>query len=305
MNRAAIIGRGWVLAGAAAIAAGAPVQAAVKKTIAVAPIQWTAGTVSWISGEALQAQMISELNNSGRYRVVERENLDGMLKEQDLATEGRVRGGSGAKTGELEGAQLMIKPVITDAEASDSKGGSGSFGGISVGSKKTVYKITMDVRIYDTSTGMILDTATVSAEQVKKADSGGTSVGGFGFGGNKDAAGDTTGDITRQLIQEAIRAIDKQAEMVAWKSKVVSVRDDKVIIRGGARDGLEQGMKFKVFSLGEPIIDDETGEVLDEGEETEVATIELIEVKDKVAYAKKIEGQQPEKDNVVAWIKGG
>ena len=34
------------------------------------------------------------------------------------------------------------------------------------------------------------------------------------------------------------RAIDKQAEMVAWKSKVVAVRDDKVIIRGGTFNGV-------------------------------------------------------------------
>ena len=56
-----------------------PALAEIKKTIAVAPVVWSAGAVSWISGEALQAQMITELNNSGRYRVVERENLQGML----------------------------------------------------------------------------------------------------------------------------------------------------------------------------------------------------------------------------------
>jgi len=309
MNTKTWTSRAWFFAGIAVfcgVGVGpARAKAEIKKTIAVAPIQWSVGTVSWISGEALQAQMISELSNTGRYRVVERENLDGMLKEQDLATEGRMRGGSGAETGELEGAQLMIKPVITDAEATESSGRSGSFKGFGMGKSKTVYKITMDVRIYDTSTGMILDTATVSAEQVKKGESGSGGVGGLGFGGNKDAGGDTTGDITRQLINDALKAIDKQAETIAWKSKVVLAKGDKIVIRGGERDGLEAGMKFKVFKLGEPIVDEDSGEVLDAGEETEVATIELTEVKDKVAYAKKITGDQPEKGNTVAWINEG
>jgi len=39
---------------------------------------------------------------------------------------------------------------------------------------------------------MIFDTATASADQVKKDKSGGTGIGGFGFGGNKDASGEAT-----------------------------------------------------------------------------------------------------------------
>ena len=77
--------------------------------------------------------MITELDKTGRYRVVERENLAGILQEQDLAAQGRMRKGSGAKSGDLEGAQLMIKCVITDAEEATSDGTSGGFGGFSGG----------------------------------------------------------------------------------------------------------------------------------------------------------------------------
>lgn len=279
-------------------------QAEVKKSIAVAPIGSSAGTVAWISGEAIQAQLITELTKTGRYRVVERENIGGILGEQDMGTAGRTRKGSGPATGDLEGAQLMIKGVITDAEEESGKGARGSFAGISLGGRKTIYRVTMDFRIYDTQTSLILDTATVTAEQVKKKKSAGLRIGGLGLGGDK-SAGDTTGAIIRDLIKQALVAVDKQAEKLGWKSKVLTVKNDKVVILGGSRDGLEDGMRFRLFQLGEQIIDEDTGQVLDEGEETEVGEIKLTQVKEKVSYATSVTGEPAQKGNVVKLITGG
>jgi curli biogenesis system outer membrane secretion channel CsgG len=277
---------------------GSPVQAEVKKSIAVAPIKWGGGRVSWVSPEALHAQMITELSKSGRYRVVERENLKGMLKEQDLAASGRMRKGSGAKTGDLEGAQIMIKCVITDAEEKSGKGGGFSIGGFSKGGGETRYRVAMDVRTYDTTTGLILNTTAVSAEQVKKSASTGISVGPFSKR-QSQSGGDTTGEITRELIRKALDVIDQQAAKIEWKSRVVNVQGGKAIILGGTRDGLEPGMKFKLLALGEPIKDAKTGEIISEGEETEVGVIQITSVKKKVAFAKKIEGKEPEPGNLV------
>jgi curli biogenesis system outer membrane secretion channel CsgG len=282
----------------------AAAEAEVKKSIAVAPITWSAGATSWISGEAIQAQLISELTKTGRYRVVERENISGILGEQDMGAAGRTRKGSGPAVGDLEGAQLMIKGVITDAEEESGKGGRGSLGGISLGGKKTIYRVTMDFRIYDTQTSLILDTATVTAEQVKKKKSGGLRIGKLGLGGDK-SKGDTTGAIVRDLIKQALAAVDKQAEKLPWKSNVISVKNEKVVILGGSRDGLENGMRFKLFQLGEQIIDEDTGQVLDEGEETEVGEIKLVQVKEKVSYATSVTGQPAQKGNLVRLLTGG
>jgi curli biogenesis system outer membrane secretion channel CsgG len=294
--------RSVVFAGVALLAATSLAGAEIKKSIAVAPIGSSAGTVGWISGEAIHAQLITELDKTGRYRVVERENLGGVLKEQDLAAEGRMRKGSGAETGNLEGAQLMIKGTITDAEEESGKGGSGGFKGISLGGKKTIYRVTMDFRIYDMTTGIILGTETASAEQVKKGKSGGVGIGGLRLGGNK-SEGDTTGAIVRDLIKQALAGLDKHSKIMGWKSNVLSVKKGKAVILGGLRDGLEKGMKFKLFKLGEQIVDDDTGEVLDEGEETEVGEIELVQVKEKISFATKTSGEEPEKGFVVRLIQ--
>ncbi len=294
--------RSAVLACVAVLAGTGPAGAEIKKSIAVAPIGSSVGTVAWISGEAIHAQLITELDKTGRYRIVERENLGGILQEQDLAADGRMRKGSGAKTGDLEGAQLMIKGTITDAEEESGKSGGGGFKGINLGGKKTVYRVTMDFRIYDMTTGIILGTVATSAEQVKKGKSGGIGIGGLRLGGSK-SKGDTTGAIIRDLIQQALVGLDKHSKVMGWKSKVLTVKKGKAVILGGLRDGLEKGMKFKLFELGEPVVDEDTGEVLDEGEETEVGEIELVQVKEKISYATKSSGQEPEKGFVVRLIE--
>ncbi len=291
-----------VLAGTISFLCTGWASAQVKKSIAVAPIQWqAAATIGGLSGEALTAQLISELNNSGKYRVVERENLEGILKEQDMATAGRTRKGSGAKTGDIEGAQLLIKAVITDAEEKGSQGGGVGIGGISVGGGETEYLLTMDMRIYDATTSLIMKTVTVSAKQKKGAVNAGVGIGGVSVGGQK-SGGDTTGAVVRDLIVKALGQINEQSEAQGWKTKVQAVKEGKIIILGGTRDGLKDGMKFEVFKLGEPLVDEKTGEVLDEGEETKIGEIELTEVKDKVAYAKAVSGEGFEKDNVAKLI---
>ena len=63
-------------------------------------------------------------------------------------------------------------------------------------------------------------------------------------------------------------------------------------------------MEFKVCERGEALIDEDTGEVLDEGEETEIGTIQLSKIKDKVSYATMVGGQgTAAKGNVVRLIK--
>jgi curli biogenesis system outer membrane secretion channel CsgG len=297
--------RGSLMAAAVAVVVASlcasSAMAEVKRSISVAPIGWTGGTVSWITGEALHAQMITELNKSGKYVVVERENLDGILKEQDLGASGRMRTGSAPKVGELEGAQIQVKCVITDAEEESGKGGRIGFRGVGIGGAKTIYRVTMDVRIYDNETGKILATETVTAEQEKGSKSGGLSVGGLSLGGDK-SGGDTTGAITRDLIKEAIAKIDIQAKKTAWRGKVISISGEKIIVVGGERDGLEAGMKFKIAKLGEPLKDPDTGEILDAGEETVIGTIELTSVKEKIGYAKLLDGKVPSKGDVTILI---
>jgi len=68
--------------------------------------------------EALQkgipGMMISELGQNPAARVVDRDNIESLLKEQDLGKDGRVDAATAAKIGKLVGARYMITGTFVD-----------------------------------------------------------------------------------------------------------------------------------------------------------------------------------------------
>ena len=94
------------------------------------------------------------LVNSGRFIVLEREHVRDVLGEQDFGKSGRVKGGTAAQVGEIEGAQWLIRGSVTQFEP--------ECGGATlavVGMKRACVAVSM--RIIDAKTGRVLASTTV------------------------------------------------------------------------------------------------------------------------------------------------
>ncbi len=85
-------------------------------------------------GEGMRQMLTTALFKSKRFAVVERELIDEVIKEQDLAASDRVQQGSGAATGGILGADLIIAGAVTEfvADAVTVKAGGSSGGPISM-----------------------------------------------------------------------------------------------------------------------------------------------------------------------------
>jgi curli biogenesis system outer membrane secretion channel CsgG len=131
-------------------------------------------------GDGLATMLTSELVNSNRFMVLERDTLGDILQEQDLGAAGRVRAGTAAPVGEIEGAEILVMGAVT-AFAPDAMG----LGGLLVGGVTLIgsalisakndhvpivaatYKesyIAMDIRMVDARTGRVLDSLTVEGK---------------------------------------------------------------------------------------------------------------------------------------------
>ena len=177
---------------------------AAKPSIGVAEFQndTSAGWWSGGVGRELAGMLSNELAGTGKFKVVEREKLDKVLDEQDLADSGRIKKSTGAKIGQVTGAQYLVVGTLSAFE-NDVKGTGGgvSFRGISVGGKKEDAYLAVDLRVIDTTTGEVAFTRTVEA----RASSGGLSVGVYrgGFGGNLGQYEKTpTGKAIRAVLME-------------------------------------------------------------------------------------------------------
>jgi curli biogenesis system outer membrane secretion channel CsgG len=187
---------------------------------------WWSGGV----GRELAGMLTNELAGTGKFKMVEREKLDAVLDEQDLADSGRIAKKTGAKIGKLTGAQYLVVATLSSFEENVKGGGGGvSFRGISVGGKKEEAYLAVDLRVVDTTTGEVEFTRSVEA----RASSGGLAVGVYrgGFGGNLGKYEKTpTGKAIRAVIMEiseylACAMVDQGDCMAEYQQKESARRE--------------------------------------------------------------------------------
>ncbi len=140
---------------------------------------WWRGGVGW----ELSSMLTNEMAATKAFRMLERNKIEGVLSEQNLAASGRVQGGTGARIGKLLGAQYLVTGTVSAYEEDTASTGGGlSFGGVSLGGNKSNAYLAVDLRVINATTGEVAFTRTIEGN----AKSGGMSIGLYkgGFGGN-------------------------------------------------------------------------------------------------------------------------
>jgi curli biogenesis system outer membrane secretion channel CsgG len=172
-----------------------------KPRIAVLEFKNKADNQWWYSGggEAAQDVFVTELVKSGKFRVVEREQLEALMREKNLTLSGDVDPSTAVRIGKLLGVNYLLAGAVT--EYGNTNVGGGGFG-VSAGKKKFV--AAMNARLIDTSTGEIVwaDEARAEESSVKG------SVGGFGGGVDDDRMFDKVMKPCIQQLTASLKAAD-------------------------------------------------------------------------------------------------
>jgi len=107
-------------------------------------------------GRGVSDVFATEAFRSGRFIVTERDQLDAILGEQDLATSGRVDPSSAAAAGRILGAEVLVLGSVTEFGV-ERAGGGGVFFGVLGGRSETVtVRVSVDVRMVDAVTAEVL-----------------------------------------------------------------------------------------------------------------------------------------------------
>jgi curli biogenesis system outer membrane secretion channel CsgG len=149
-------------------------------------------------GTELADMLTNELVATKAFTTVERNKLQSVLGEQNLAVSGRVAPAAAAKIGKVTGAEYLVTGTVSafEEETSGSDGGL-SFGGFKIGGKKETAYLAVDLRVIDTSTGEIVDSRTVE---------GRSESGGFKLDLNKWGMDGSLGQESKTPIGKAIRS---------------------------------------------------------------------------------------------------
>jgi len=320
----------WLAAQAAVDGAVAQEARGPKLRIAVMESSWDPGlfeasgafgAAGYTYNESLESyaqglteMMVTELVNSGRFIVVERQAIADVLAEQELQYSGAVNPETAVEAGRVIGAQYFIRPVITTFSYGEKgRGGDAAItvpadvpvaGRIRIGGgKKTVQaRLVIDSRIYDVQTSQV--TASVMGEGSIERSSSQVGLTSDVLDVSTDGFNDTPlGEATRGAVQQAVEAIILEIGDEPWYGRVVTVREGQVYVNAGSESGIQVGDVLEVFRVGEELVDPETGLNLGQIEE-KLGQLEVTSVDEKFSIARQVGEFACERSDLVRFVAG-
>jgi curli biogenesis system outer membrane secretion channel CsgG len=272
-----------------------------KKRIAVMDFEVKVPAAHRKIGSGMAEMLTTTLHETGNFIVLERKELGDIIREQDLAQTGRVGRETAAKIGEILGAQVLVRGALTEFEE---KVSGAALGGVllkkrtGAGLQTTNAHVACDIRIYDATTGVILEAISeeASASSVGVVLAGVLRTGDIVGGGF--SAKTPLGKATRECIEKIVNGIVDRMETVPWQAKIVKVNGGSVYINAGGDAGIKIGQVFQVYRIGEELIDPDTGLSLG-AEQTYAGKIQINRVEKNYGVATVLEGEGFERGNVV------
>jgi len=275
---------GFLVSGALALAAAGPAFAQAKPRVAVIEFKNKVSGWSWgwyHAGTQAQDMFVTALVKSGKYRVIEREQLAAIMQEKNLTLSGDIDQKTAMKIGKLLGVEYIIAGALTELGAQKTNVNTPWLRGIpSVNVGVSKMDCAIDARAFSTTTGEI-----VWADSAKEETSS-SKVYVAGAGGGVDDQ--------RKLDALVRPVVTKLADSLAQKSlasggsggsgdasgvagKIARVDGGEIYVNVGSEAGVKEGEEFNVMRLGAPIKDPDSGEVLGQNE-TKIGRVRVDKV---------------------------
>ena len=261
----------------------------LKKRVAVMDFEDKTGHGSWQLGSGMADKLTTALVKSGRFVVIEREQLKKIMQEQALGMSGAVSQGTAAQVGRLAGVELMVTGSVNEFGQKEGNisagGGGGRFGGLrGLGVQTKTARVGCSVRLVNTSTGEIVAAEDIAEEESKKGVEVSTNE--FDFANTSNFDNTLAGKAMAKSITKAIDVIAKAMDKLPWTGRILKDNGDgTVLLRPGTDGGVKVGDTFTIYSLGEKITDPTTGEELGQTE-TKAGTVNVTAVQDKFSTGK-------------------
>lgn len=221
----------------------------------------------------LTDKLISALAQTRKFRIVERQRVDNLLKEFKLSDQGFTSKQSAVDAGHMVGADYLAFGSISD---------------MSVGARTedipythqqtttVTGRLSSDTRVVDSRTGEIVAAWKEDISQHRSTASGADVNGMYG---------QIERDLADRLAVKIIEAV--------YPIKVASVGPDQVLyLNRGQGSGLNVEDRLEVYQPGAPIVDPDTHEVLG-GQDILVGVAKVTDVQPRLTLAKIIQSTKP------------
>ncbi len=246
----------------------------LKKRIAVVAFEDKANYGHNV-GRGISDMLVTSLVKTGKFIVLEREELDKVLQEQGLGLSGAVTPQSAAQVGKLLGVELIVTGSVSEfGEKESSIGGALKGFGAKLSSREA--RSVVDIRLINTTTGEIVLAESAegkaksrSLDKIRFED--------LDFGNPTSWDQTILGKAARKSVDKCVKAIDKAMKNIPWQGKIIKANPDgTVYMKPGSAGGVQPGMEFVVYRPGEELIDPDTGLSLG-SEESMIGRIKVVQ----------------------------
>ncbi len=276
---------------AAPAPAGPPTQAQKKRVIidefdysaVMTSVQAVFGTNQNI-GKGIRAMLVTRLSQQGNVVVVERAKINALMAEQDRNVSGRVKQGSGARVGNISGADALLAGDIVifgrdDKHTHVSGGGIGGrvLGGIASSRDEDKAVVSIDYRFVDAETSEVIASGEARGESARKSKGLGGMAGVLGKGAGGMSVDMTSSNFAQTIIGEATQdCVNKLADILLnqtatmkktdrpVETTVADVAGNALTLAAGSAAGVNVGDVFEILRVVRTVKDPATGEVLDQ-----------------------------------------
>ncbi len=280
----------------------------LKKTLSVDQFQATESSGGRVTADGMTTLLTNALVKDGRFIVVDRTGLAGILAEQALGQTGAATADAAPRPGQLIGAGAIVRGAVTKYEAAAS-GSSVSMGGLPLGMKSLLgagaglksqtAMMEISLRLIDTTTGQVISTSTAqgtasstAADVTMTNPNTGLSVGGGAFQATP------IGQAGEQAIIKAVELIASNMRSVPWSAMVIEANNGMVYVNAGTDRNVQVGLTLNVYRQGKVFTDPATGVVL-EVEFQKIGTLRIVEVREKLSTALVDSGETPVRGNLL------
>jgi curli biogenesis system outer membrane secretion channel CsgG len=253
-------------------------------------------------GKGIRAMLVKRIADANNLVVVERAKIQNIMKEQDFNASNRVKQGSGARVGNISGADAMLSGDIVIFGRDDKKRsvkGGGMFGsvigGIAASKNEDKAVVLVDYRLIDAETSEVIATGEARGESVRKGNALGAIGGALGKGVAGVQVDMTSSNFAQTIIGEATQdCVNKLADILkeqsasmkktvrAVETSVADVSGNTLVIAAGGNDGVNVGEIFEIHQVVREVKDPTTKEVLDRIT-NKVGEMTITSVRDKIA----------------------
>ena len=253
-------------------------------------------------GKGIRAMLVKRIADANNLVVVERAKINNLIKEQDFNASNRVKQGSGARVGQISGADALLSGDIVvfgrDDKKKSVRGGGligGVIGGIAAGSSSDKAVVVIDYRLIDAETSEVIATGEAMGESERKGNALGAIGGALGKGIAGVQIDMTSSNFAETIIGEATQdCVNKLADILKEQSlnmkknvrpietTVADVAGNSLVIATGANEGVNVGDVFEVHEVVREVKDPTTKEVLDRIT-NKVGEMTITNVRDKIS----------------------